>query len=271
AALVARLPPAGGAHHVAGRDAMTTQQAGRQPRFLASDNTSGICPPALEYLQRANVADAPSYGDDAWTARAKAAIRDLFETDCEVFFVFNGTAANSLALATLCRPYQGVICHELSHIHSDECAAPEFFAGGMKLLPLAGTSGRLTPAAVAAKAGHVDEPHAPRARALSLTQVTEVGTAYEPAQLQALAAVARDHDMRVHMDGARFANACAWLDASPADLSWRAGVDVLCFSGTKNGLAMGEAMIFFDRDLARDFAYQRKQGGQLASKMRFLA
>src|SRR5699024_7121161 len=159
-----------------------------------------------------NTADDAAYGDDEWTARACKAMRDLFETDCDVFFVFNGTAANSLALATLCQPYQSVICHEYAHIYSDECAAPEFFSNGAKLLPLPGAAGRLSPDAVDALARQRHDPHVPRARALSLTQVTEVGTAYDRAQLQALVDVARHHDMRVHMDGARFANACAHLD-----------------------------------------------------------
>src|SRR5699024_8747831 len=139
--------------------------AANTARFLASDNTSGICPQALDYLQQANAADEPSYGEDEWTARARKALGDLFETDCDVFFVFNGTAANSLALASLCQPYQSVICHELAHIHSDECAAPEFFSNGAKLLPLAGAEGRLTPDAVDATARQRHDPHVPRARA----------------------------------------------------------------------------------------------------------
>lgn len=248
-----------------------TDDGANEPRFFASDNTSGICPQALEYMQRANAADAASYGEDGWTARARTAMQELFETDCDVFFVFNGTAANSLALASMCQPYQSLICHELSHIGTDECAAPEFFSNGCKLLPVAGESGRLPPTAVAATAARRHDPHMPRTKAVSITQVTEVGTAYDPAQIQALAEVADQYDMWLHMDGARFANACASLDQSPADLSWRAGVDVLCFSGTKNGLAFGEAMVFFDKELARDFEFRRKQGGQLASKMRYLS
>lgn len=248
-----------------------SREQGNAPRFLASDNTSGMCPEALEYLQRANVADGMSYGDDDWTTRAKDAIRELFETDCDIFFVFNGTAANSLSLATLCQPYQSVICHELAHINTDECAAPEFFSNGSKLLALPGQAGRMTAEAIETVAARRSDVHAPRPKAVSVTQASEVGTVYEPEQLCALTDVAHRHDMRVHMDGARFANACTYLDRSPADLSWRAGVDVLCFSGTKNGLAFGEAVIFFDRQLAQDFEYRRKQTGQLASKMRFLS
>lgn len=241
------------------------------PRFLASDNTSGICPEALDYLHRANAADGASYGDDHWTADAGTAMRELFETDCDVFFVFNGTAANSLSLASLCQPYQSVICHELAHINTSECAAPEFFSNGSKLLPLPGEDGRITPDVIETVASQDHGIHAPRPKAVSLTQATEAGTLYDPSQLSAISDVARHHDMRVHMDGARFANACAGLELSPADLSWRAGVDILCFSGTKNGLAFGEAMIFFDKQLAQDFEYRRKQAGQLASKMRYLS
>jgi len=241
------------------------------PQFLASDNTSGICPEAMEYLARANMGDDMAYGNDRWTAAASDRFRELFETDCEVFFVFNGTAANSLALASTCQSYHSVICHQLAHIETDECGGPEFFSNGSKLLTVAGDNGRITPEAVAATVTRRGDIHYPRPRAVSVTQATEVGTVYDPARLQAIADVAREHELHIHMDGARFANACAGLDASPADLTWRAGVDVLCFSGTKNGLAFGEAVIFFNQELARDFDYRCKQAGQLASKMRFLA
>ncbi|HET7313384.1 low specificity L-threonine aldolase [Salinisphaera sp.] len=242
-----------------------------EPRFLASDNTSGVCPEALDYLHRANATDDLAYGDDRWTARASDAFRALFETDCEVFFVFNGTAANSLALASLCRSYHSVICHELAHIETDECGGPEFFSNGSKLLTVAGDAGRVTPEGIATTVTRRGDIHYPKPHAISLTQATEVGTVYDLAQLHAIRDVADRYDLRVHLDGARFANACAGLEVSPAELTWRAGVDVLCFSGTKNGLAFGEAVIFFDKRLALDFEYRCKQAGQLASKMRYLA
>ncbi|MES1952957.1 threonine aldolase [Salinisphaera hydrothermalis EPR70] len=241
------------------------------PRFLASDNTSGICPEAMDYMHRANAADDLAYGNDRWTAEASDAFRDLFETDCEVFFVFNGTAANSLVLASLCQSYHSVICHQLAHIETDECGGPEFFSNGSKLLTVPGDSGRVTPGGIEKTVTKRGDIHYPRPKVVSLTQATEVGTVYDLEQLRAIRDVADHHDLRVHMDGARFANACAGLDVSPAELTWRAGVDVLCFSGTKNGLAFGEAVIFFDKRLALDFEYRCKQAGQLASKMRYLA
>jgi len=198
-------------------------------------------------------------------------MRALFETDCDVYFVFNGTAANALSLAAICEPYNAVICHELSHIATDECGAPEFFSGGSKLLTAAGDNGKLTAASVEQLASRRRDLHAPSPRALSLTQATEVGTVYTPAEIGALAAAAKRLGLAVHMDGARFANAVAHLGVAPADITWRAGVDVLSFGGTKNGLPAGEAVVFFDRSLAGDFGRRIKQAGQLNSKMRFFS
>ncbi|MBS4152937.1 low specificity L-threonine aldolase [Cobetia sp. MC34] len=240
-------------------------------RFLASDNTSGICPEAMAYMMQANRDDDLAYGNDRWTQQVTDSFRQLFETECEVFFVFNGTAANSLSLAHLCQSYHSVICHELAHIETDECGGPEFFSNGSKLLNAPGPDGKLTPEGIEQLVTKRSDIHYPRPRVISLTQCTEVGTVYSLEELQAIREVADRHDLQIHMDGARFANACAALNVSPAELTWKAGVDVLCFSGTKNGLAMGEAVIFFDRKLARDFDYRCKQAGQLASKMRFIA
>jgi threonine aldolase len=242
-----------------------------RPRQFASDNYAGICPEAWAAMAEANHAHEFSYGEDTWTARAADGLRQLFETDCEVFFVFNGTSANSLALATLCQSYHSILCHELAHVETSECGAPEFFANGSKILLLPGPMGKVQPEAVVHAVTRRSDIHYPKPRALSLTQVTELGTAYSVAELQALCETARRFGLRVHMDGARFANAVAHLGVRPADLTWRVGVDVLCFGGTKNGLAVGEAVVFFDRELAREFDYRCKQGGQLASKMRFLS
>lgn len=242
-----------------------------QPRFLASDNTSGICPQAMEYMLRANQVDDLAYGNDEWTERASQQFRALFETECEIFFVFNGTAANSLALASLCQSYHGVICHQLAHIETDECGGPEFFSNGSKLLPVDGPMGKVTPEGIAQVVTRRNDIHYPRPRVVSITQATEVGTLYSLDELRAIRETANQYDLRIHMDGARFANACAALDVTPAEMTWQVGVDVLCFSGTKNGLAFGEAIIFFDRELARDFEYRCKQAGQLASKMRFIS
>jgi threonine aldolase len=237
---------------------------------FASDNYSGICPEAWSAMEAANRGHAPAYGEDAWTARAADAFRALFETECEVFFAFNGTAANALALAALCQSYHSVICAESAHVETDECGAPEFFSNGSKLLVARTEGGKLTPEAIRALAGRSDI-HFPKPRVVTVTQPTETGQVYTLDELRALSDTCRALSLSLHMDGARFANACASLGHSPADMTWRAGVDVLCFGGTKNGMHAGEAVVFFKPALAEDFGYRCKQAGQLASKMRFLA
>ena len=238
---------------------------------FASDNNAGMCPEALEAFLAANAdGHTVGYGDDAWTAKACDLVRAPFERDCEVFFVFNGTAANALALAQLCKPWDAVIAHAESHVETDEAGAPGFFAGGAKIAIAATPLAKLTPPAVEALAGQGRGVHSVRPRVLSLTQATEMGTVYTPDELAALSLAARRHGLAVHMDGARFANAVAALGCSPADLSWRAGVDVLCFGGVKNGLAAGEAVLFFDKEQARAFEWRVKQAGQLNSKMRLV-
>ncbi|KXV67416.1 threonine aldolase [Acetobacter malorum] len=238
---------------------------------FASDNYAGICPEALAAMQDANQGYVPAYGEDIWTTRAADAFRTLFEKDCDVFFAFNGTAANALALASLCQSYNSVICSALAHVETDECGAPEFFSNGSKLLPAPTQGGKLTPDAIRTLATGRTDIHFPKPRAVTITQPTETGQVYTLAEIQAISAVCRDLGLRLHMDGARFANACAALGCSPAEMTWQSGVDVLCFGGTKNGMAVGEAILFFDRDLADGFDYRCKQAGQLASKMRFLA
>ena len=238
---------------------------------FASDNGSGICPEAWAALAAANAGHAPSYGSDDWTAAAVAAIRAVFETECEVFLVFNGTAANSLALSALCRGTDAMVCHAKAHINADECGAPHFFSGGATLLTADTPHAKLTVDAVERLAATPDDVHSARPRALSLTQSTELGTLYSPVEMLDLAQCAHALGMKVHVDGARLANAVAALRCAPADLAWRAGVDVLSFGGTKNGMQFGEAVVFFDAALAEEFGRRRMQGGQLASKMRFLA
>jgi threonine aldolase len=238
---------------------------------FASDNNAGLCPEALEALVRANAeGHVPGYGDDVWTEKACARIREIFETDCEVFFVFNGTAANALALAQLCRPYHAVIAHALAHIEEDEAGAPSLLSGGAKIVTADTPLAKLTPEAVERLALKGRGVHHVKPRVLSLTQATELGTVYTAAEIGALCEVARRHGLGVHMDGARFANALAHLGGSPADLSWRLGVDVLCFGGVKNGLAVGETVLFFDRELAAEFEWRVKQAGHLNSKMRLV-
>src|ERR1039457_4204138 len=236
---------------------------------FASDNYAGICPEAWQAMADANHGFVSSYGDDVWTERACQSIRELFETDCQVFFVFNGTAANSLALAALCRSYHSVICHELAHVETDECGAPEFFSNGTKILHIPGPNGKLDLAEVEHTIIRRSDIHYPKPRVLSLTQSTELGTVYTLGEIAAAAELARRHGLRVQMDGARFANAVEALGLSPADISWKAGVDVLCLGGAKNGMAIGEAVVFFNKELADEFDFRCKQAGQLASKMRF--
>lgn len=239
---------------------------------FASDNNAGICPPALaRFIEANNAGHAVGYGDDPWTQEARARIAALFEAECDVHFVFNGTAANALALAQLCRSYNAVIGHSFSHIESDEAGAPEFFSGGAKLMTADTPLAKLTPVAVEALATRYSGPHHVKPAVLSLTQATELGTVYTPAELGALTAVARRHGLKVHMDGARFANAVARLGCAPADLTWRADVDVLCFGGVKNGLAVGDCVVFFDRALSHEFQWRIKQAGQLNSKMRLVS
>lgn len=238
---------------------------------FASDNYSGICPEAWEAMAEANKGHQRAYGDDEWTSRAADHFRQLFETDCEVFFAFNGTAANSLALASLGQSYHSVICSETAHVETDECGAPEFFSNGSKLLLAKTENGKLTPEAIREIALKRQDIHYPKPRVVTITQATEVGTVYTPEEVRAISDVCKELGLRLHMDGARFSNACAFLGCTPAELTWKAGVDVLCFGGTKNGMAVGEAILFFNKDLAEDFDYRCKQAGQLASKMRYLS
>jgi threonine aldolase len=240
-------------------------------RHFASDNFAGICPEAWAAMEEANHAHAPSYGADEWTAEASRLIREVFETECEVFFVFNGTSANSLAGAAACAPFESVLCHQHSHMANDECGAPGFFTHGMSLVPLPGTDGKLHFAEVERAATRRTDIHHPKPRAVSLTQSTELGTVYSVEEIAAIGATADRLSLRLHMDGARFANAVASLGVAPRAVTWEAGVDVLSLGGAKNGMAFGEALVFFDKHLARDFAFRRKQSGQLASKMRFLS
>jgi threonine aldolase len=241
------------------------------PVQFASDNNAGICPEALAALKDANRGHVFAYGADDWTRQAEDAIRAVLDADAQVFLVYTGTAANSLSLASICRSTDAVVCHAFAHVNVDECGAPEFFSGGAKLLTVDTPHAKVTPQAVAARAVTPHDEHGSRPRALALTQATELGTVYTPAELRALCDLAHGRGMKVQLDGARFANAVASLGCHPAEIAQRAGVDVLSFGGTKNGMPFGEAVVFFDRALADEFLRRRKQGAQLASKMRFLA
>lgn len=239
---------------------------------FTSDNASGVAPEILEALARANTGTATSYGADDVTARLKARLSEIFEREVEVFPVVTGTAANALALAALAPPYGAVLCHELAHVHLDECGAPEMYSGA-KLVPVGGEKAKIDPVLLRAEldklpAGVV---HHVQPAALTLTQSTELGSIYSLDEISALAAIARERGLRVHMDGARFANALAALDVSPAQASWKAGIDIMSFGATKNGAMAAEAVVVFNRALARDLSFRRKRAGHLLSKMRFLS
>jgi threonine aldolase len=238
---------------------------------FASDNIAPICPEAWAALQEANAHYAPSYGEDRWTARVCDRIREIFEIDCDVYFVFNGTAANALALAQVCQSFHSIICHQHSHIQTDECGAAEFFTKGSKLLLVGGTDGKIEIGQVKAVIARKNELHSHKPGAISIAQATEFGTVYTRDEIAALADLARARKLFLHMDGARFANAIASLNCAPKAITWEVGVDVLCFGGTKNGTAAGELVIFFKKEISREFDYRLKQAGQLGSKMRFLA
>ena len=239
-------------------------------RSFASDNNANIHPEVLEAISRANRGHAVGYGDDPYTASAVQKFREHFGADIEVFFVFNGTAANVLSLQALTRPYHAVLCSESSHIYNDECGAPERFTG-CKLIALQTPDGKLT-VATAAHAYHgVGDQHHVQPRVVSITQSTEMGTIYQAGEVEAIARFAHDLQMFLHMDGARISNAAAAQGLTLRQATRDLGVDVLSFGGTKNGLMGAEAVVFFRPELAADFLFVRKQGMQLASKMRFMA
>jgi threonine aldolase len=237
---------------------------------FASDNVAGASAQVLEAIVAANAGAAKSYGADDFTARAEQRLGQIFETDLAMFTVATGTAANALALAAMTPPWGAVLSHEMAHVANDECGAPEFFSGGVKMLALGGAGAK--PLAADLEAFFAEKEFRPvhqvRPAALSLSQATECGLVYRPDEIAALAAAAKARGLHVHMDGARFANALVAQNASPAALTWRAGVDVMSFGATKNGCLAGEAVIFFDKALAQDFAYRRKRAGQLLSKGR---
>jgi threonine aldolase len=239
---------------------------------FSSDNASGVASPILEAVVAASVGTAQAYGADEFTQRAQAALSEIFERPVAAFLVSTGTAANALALGALAAPWSGIFCHEEAHIHDDECGAPEMFTGGAKLVGIAGEGGKIAPEALRETLGRFPRGLVKSVQpgVLSLSQATEAGTVYSIQEIAALAAIAHGAGVAVHMDGARFANALLALDCSPAQMSWRAGVDVLSFGATKNGAMGCEAVIFFDPEQATNFAFQRKRGGHTLSKGRFL-
>jgi threonine aldolase len=239
---------------------------------FTSDNGAGVAPQILDAIVTSSRVNAPAYGADEHTARAQALLSGAFETKVAAFLVTTGTAANALALSALVNPWDAVFCHEEAHIHDDECGAPELFTGGAKLVGIAGEGGKITPKGLRETLERFPRGlmKSSQPGALSLSQATEAGTIYGVSEISELAAIARYNGIGVHMDGARFANALVSAKATPADMTWRAGVDVLTLGATKNGALACEAVVFFDPARARDFAFQRKRGGQTLSKGRFL-
>ena len=240
---------------------------------FASDNAAPAAPEVLAALSAANQGMVHSYGDDPWTRELGERARAVFGTELAIFPVATGTAANALALATLVPPYGAVLCHQGAHINTDECGAPEFYTGGAKLITLPGRDGKIRPEQIAPVMRHAEAMgvHSVAPAAISITQSTEWGTVYTPREIRAVADAGREHGLRLHMDGARLANAVAHLGCTPAEATWQAGVDVLSFGATKNGALAAEAVIFFDPDLAAGFERRRKRAGQLWSKLRYMS
>ncbi|MBE9177012.1 low specificity L-threonine aldolase [Oculatella sp. LEGE 06141] len=240
---------------------------------FSSDNVTGVSPEIMAAIVAANEGDAVSYGADQYTQRLQGQLAEIFEKDVAVFPVATGSAANALALSVVTPPFGAIYCHSDSHINVDECGAPEFYAGGAKLVTIAGDGGKIQAAelgAVLTGAGQGIVHHVQPA-AVSITQATEAGTVYRVEEVEAIAQVAHHYGLSLHMDGARFANALVHLGCSPAKITWQAGVDVLSFGATKNGAMAAEAVIFFNQELVQSFEYRRKRGGHLFSKMRFLS
>lgn len=238
---------------------------------FASDNVFGVHPRIFEALTEANTGTAVSYGGDDWTKLAERRLGEVFERDVTAFLMVTGTAANALALSTMAPPYGAILCHAEAHIMVDECGAPELFTGGAKLIGLHQPGGKITAQAIESTLdGFIRGEHDPKPAAISITQASEFGTVYAPDEIKAISEVARGRNMRLHMDGARFANALVSLAVTPAELTWKAGIDAMSFGATKNGAMALEAVVFFDRSLAEDFSYRYMRAGQLLSKGRFL-
>ncbi|MBF0468732.1 MAG: low specificity L-threonine aldolase [Desulfamplus sp.] len=240
--------------------------------LFGSDNQTGASLQVLEMVIAANKSHAHGYGDDEWSRKAIDALKEIFECDLEAYFVVTGTASNSLALSCLVNPWESVLCHSHAHIILDESTAPELFTGGARLVPISKGEGKITSDHLLEyfeKAG-TNFPHNSRARAISITQASEAGLVYTPAEIKDICDVAKNSGLHIHMDGARFANAVASLEAAPAQLSWKSGVDVLSLGATKCGALCAEALLFFKKDLAENFIHHRKRTGHLVSKGRFL-
>ena len=239
--------------------------------IFTSDNVSSACPEVMDALIAANLDNAPSYGNDKYSKNLKNKFSEIFETEVEVFPAISGTASNSLALSVLTPVFGKIYCHELSHINTDECGAPEFFTGGAKLVPLCGLEGRINAKNFSENIRGTGNVHLQQPAVVSITQSCETGTVYQLDEISSISEVAHSRGLKVHMDGARFANAIASLKVSPAEMTWKSGIDVLSFGGTKNGCIAAEAIIFFNKNLVGNFPFLHKRSGHLISKMRFIS
>jgi len=239
--------------------------------LFASDNVTSACPEVMDAVIAANSGIAGSYGDDEWSLALKNKLSEIFETEVEVFLAVTGTASNALALSALAPVFGKIYCHELSHINTDECGAPELFTGGAKLIPMRSSNGRIDASDLAETIRGSGNVHVTQPSVVSVTMSCETGTVYQLDEIKAISKIAHENKMSVHMDGARFANALVSLDVSPAELTWKSGVDVLTLGGTKNGCLAAEAVVFFKPEMVGNFPFLHKRSGQLLSKMRFIS
>jgi len=239
--------------------------------IFSSDNVTGACPEVMDAIVAANDGIVESYGNDKWSLNLQKKLSEIFETDVVVFPVVSGTAANALALSVLSPVFGKIFCNELSHINTDECGAPEFFSGGAKLVTMTSDDGKINAKDLGHNIRGTGNVHLSQPAAVSITQACETGTVYQLEEIKSIAETAHEHGLKVHMDGARFANAIVSLDVSPAEMTWKSGIDVLSFGGTKNGCLTAEAVVFFKPELVGNFPYLHKRSGQLLSKMRFVS
>jgi len=238
---------------------------------FASDNVAGACPEVLDAILKANDGDSAPYGNDDWSKILQEKFSEIFEKEVIVYPTVSGTAANALALSALTPVFGNIYCHKLSHINTDECGAPEFYTGGAKLVTLKGVNGKITPQELTDNVGGIGVVHHTQPSVVSITQLCETGEAYQLDEISAISETAHKHNLKIHMDGARFANALVSLTATPAEMTWKSGIDVLSFGATKNGCIAAEAIIFFKPELVGNLPFLMKRSGHLLSKMRFVS
>ena len=250
---------------------MATIKTKRERVKFASDNVAGACPEVLEALLKANEGDSAPYGNDDYSKSLQKKFSEIIEKEVIVYPIASGTAANALALATMTPVFGNIYCHKLAHINTDECGAPEFYTGGAKLIPLVGVDGKIVPGELEQNISGVGIVHHTQPSSVSITQVCETGEVYELDEIKEITKVAHNHNLNMHMDGARFANALVSLNCTPAEMTWKSGIDVLSFGATKNGCIAAEAIVFFKPELVGNLSFLMKRAGHLLSKMRFVS